>query len=207
MFTQMQEEDLLISCGMTQIRKLSCISYCSIHGILTESSLNLSSRELELELEPTDQLPSQTLLLQRVAWVRESSWPRRATISYLRTVVICDRIWENPARSEFYEIVVGCIFDKFYPRANLPPSLGAIVRFALELERFVCDRTTHAYSASVYRKSIKCDRIWEKGPYRAKRDFLPFFKLPPFRGHRSPRLLTWFLGSLVLLLHRSNVRS
>ena len=61
MFTQMQEEYLLISCGMhmTPIRKLSCISYRSIylpHGISTESSLDLSSRELELE--PTDQLPS-----------------------------------------------------------------------------------------------------------------------------------------------------
>ena len=56
----MQEEDLLIiSCGMTPIRKLSSISYHSIylpHGISTESSLDLSYRELVLE--PTDQLPS-----------------------------------------------------------------------------------------------------------------------------------------------------
>ena len=60
------QEDLLISCGMTPIRKLSSISYRSIylpHGISTESSLDLSSRELE----PTDQLPSQTLLSRRVA--------------------------------------------------------------------------------------------------------------------------------------------
>ena len=64
----LQEEDLLISCGMTPIRKLSSISYRLIylpHGISTESSLDLSSQELELE--PTDQLPSQTLLSQRVA--------------------------------------------------------------------------------------------------------------------------------------------
>ena len=86
----MQEEDLLISCGMTPIRKLICISYRLIylpHGISTESSLDLSSRELELE--PNDQLPSQTLLWRRLALVRESIvWARRATISYLRTIVI-----------------------------------------------------------------------------------------------------------------------
>ena len=52
-----------------------------------------------------------------------------------------------------------------------------------------------------------CGRIWEKGPYRAKREFLPFFKLSPFKGLKSPRLPTWFVGSLGLLLHRSNVRS
>ena len=52
-----------------------------------------------------------------------------------------------------------------------------------------------------------CDRIWEKGPYRTKHDFLPLFKLPPFQGLKSPRLPTWFVGSLGLLLHRSNVRS
>ena len=52
-----------------------------------------------------------------------------------------------------------------------------------------------------------CDRIWEKGPLRAKRDFLPFFKLSPFQGLKSPRLLTWFIGSIGLLLHRSNVKS
>ena len=37
--------------------------------------------------------------------------------------------------------------------------------------------------------------------------FLPFFKLSPFQGLKSPRLLTWFIGSIGLLLHRSNVRS
>ena len=52
-----------------------------------------------------------------------------------------------------------------------------------------------------------CDRIWEKGPFRAKRVFLPFFKLSPFQGLESPRLLAWFISSLDLLLHRSNVRS
>ena len=51
-----------------------------------------------------------------------------------------------------------------------------------------------------------CDRIWEKGPLRAKRVFLPFFKLSPFQGLKSSRLLTRFVGSLGLLLHRS-VRS
>ena len=42
---------------------------------------------------------------------------------------------------------------------------------------------------------------------RAKRDFLPFFKLSPFQSLKSPRLLAWFVSSLGLLLHRSNVRS
>ena len=59
----MQEEDLLI--GMTPIRKLSCISYRSIYPISATWLSLVSSRELELELEPTDQLPSQTLLLSR----------------------------------------------------------------------------------------------------------------------------------------------
>ena len=59
----------------------------------------------------------------------------------------------------------------------------------------------------LYKYNNICDRIWEKGPYRAKRDFLPFFKLSPFQGLKSPRLLAWFVSSLGLLLHRSNVRS
>ena len=77
---------------------------------------------------------------------------------------ICDCIWENPACSELYEILVSCIFEKLYPRANLPPSLRLIVHFTLELEGFVCDPATpttneklrskgvamHAYSVSVY---------------------------------------------------------
>ena len=52
-----------------------------------------------------------------------------------------------------------------------------------------------------------CDRIWEKGPFRAKRDFSAFFKLLPFKGLKSPGLLSWFLSSLDLPLHRPNVRS
>jgi hypothetical protein len=31
-----------------------------------------------------------------------------------------------------------------------------------------------------YLKTTKCGRTREKGPNCAKRDFLPFFKLPPF---------------------------
>ena len=53
---------------------------------------------------------------------------------------------------------------------------------------------------------IICGRIWEKGPYRAKCDFLLFFKPSPFQGDKSPRLPTWFVDSLGLLLHRSNAR-
>ena len=52
-----------------------------------------------------------------------------------------------------------------------------------------------------------CDRIWEKGALRTKHDFLQLFNLPPFQGSGSPRLQTWFVSSLGLLLHRSNVRS
>ena len=42
---------------------------------------------------------------------------------------------------------------------------------------------------------------------RKTRFFLPIFKLSPFQGLKSPRLPTWFVSSLGLLLHRSNVRS
>ena len=42
---------------------------------------------------------------------------------YFNETFLCDRIWENPPCSEFYEILVSCTFDKLYPRANLPPSL------------------------------------------------------------------------------------
>ena len=61
--------------------------------------------------------------------------------------------------------------------------------------------------ASLINLSSICDRIWEKGPYCAKCDFLQLFKLPPFQGLKSPRLPTCFVGSLGLLRHRSNVRS
>ena len=56
------------------------------------------------------------------------------------------------------------VSDKLYPRANSPASLRTIVRFALEIARFVCDHATrieneklrsegvamYAYSVSVY---------------------------------------------------------
>ena len=64
----------------------------------------------------------------------------------------------------FYEILFSCIIENLYHRANLPPSLRPIARFALELERFVHDRDTsieneklrfegvdmYAYGVSVY---------------------------------------------------------
>ena len=34
-----------------------------------------------------------------------------------------------------------------------------------------------------------CDRIWEKGALRAKRDFLSLFNLPPFQASESLALL------------------
>ena len=52
-----------------------------------------------------------------------------------------------------------------------------------------------------------CDLIWEKGALRAKRDFLSLFNLPPFQSSESLGLQTWFVSSLDLLLHRSNVRT
>jgi len=49
--------------------------------------------------------------------------------------------------------------------------------------------------------------VYEKGTILRKMQFLAVFKLSPFQGHKSPRLLAWFLHSLGLLLHNSNVRS
>ena len=46
-----------------------------------------------------------------------------------------------------------------------------------------------------------------KGITSCKTWFLSLFNLPPFQASKSPRLQTWFVGSLGLLLHRSNVRS
>ena len=37
-------------------------------------------------------------------------------------------------------------------------------------------------------------------------NFLAFLKLTSFQGMKSPKLLTWFLSSLGLLVNRSNVR-
>ena len=49
---------------------------------------------------------------------------------------------------------------------------------------------------------------YEKRDHFAQNVFLlPFFKLSPFRGLKSPRLPTWFMSSLSLLLHRFNIRS
>ena len=66
---------------------------------------------------------------------------------------ICDCTWENLLCNELHEILVSCIFDKLHPRANLPPSLTPIARFALELERFVCDHAT----------PTKNEKLWPKG--------------------------------------------
>ena len=77
---------------------------------------------------------------------------------------ICDRIWENPAYSEFYDFLVSYIFDKLYHRANPRSSFRATVRFVVEIQRFVCDRAAppiieklrskcvamHVYGVSAY---------------------------------------------------------
>ena len=63
----MHEEELLISCGMTPIRKLSSIGPSICRMTFHLSLVSISRLEQELELEPTDQLPSQTLFLRRVA--------------------------------------------------------------------------------------------------------------------------------------------
>ena len=52
-----------------------------------------------------------------------------------------------------------------------------------------------------------CDSTREKGPLCAKCDVLPFFKLSPFQDLKSPGFLAWFISSLGLLLHRSDIRS
>ncbi len=41
-------------------------------------------------------------------------------------IILCDRIWENLAYSEFYKILVSYIFDNLYHTANLPPSFRLI---------------------------------------------------------------------------------
>ena len=46
-----------------------------------------------------------------------------------------------------------------------------------------------------------CEWIWEKGPFRAKREFLALFKLSPHKHYRSLRLLAWFIAD-----QQSNVR-
>ena len=61
-------------------------------------------------------------------------------------------------------------------------------------------------SISTITLANKYDRIWEKGPFRAKHDFCHFSN-SPFQGLKCPRLLAWFISSLDLLLHRSNVWS
>ena len=54
---------------------------------------------------------------------------------------VCDRIWENPLYGIFSKNRVCCMIDKLYHGANLRSSLKPIVRFAEELQRFVCDCT------------------------------------------------------------------
>ena len=51
-------------------------------------------------------------------------------------------IWENPAYSEFYDFLVSYICDKLYHRANPRSSFRATVCYVVEIQRFVCDRTT-----------------------------------------------------------------
>ena len=48
---------------------------------------------------------------------------------------------------------------------------------------------------------------YEEKDHSRKMQFLLFFNLSPFQGHKSPRLPTWSVDSLGLLLHISNVRS
>ena len=63
-----------------------------------------------------------------------------------------------------YRILLKCVFDKLYLRANPPANLRPIALFDLKIVRFVCDRATtiqneklrckgvatHAYGVSVY---------------------------------------------------------
>ena len=52
---------------------------------------------------------------------------------------------------------------------------------------------------------VNFDHMW--AALGAKRDFLSLFNLPPLEGSESLGLQTWFVSSLDLLLHRSNVRT
>ena len=56
------------------------------------------------------------------------------------------------------------------------------------------------YTSVIYAASMRSSKLdvadREKGPLRAKRDILAFFKLSPFQGLKSPGLLIWFLSSL-----------
>ena len=70
----------------------------------------------------------------------------------------------KPGIWDFFVKIEFDVSDKLYPRANSPASLRPIARFALEIARFVCYRTTrieneklrsegvamYAYSVSVY---------------------------------------------------------
>ena len=84
--------------------------------------------------------------------------------NYQQKLKICDRLWENPAYGIFYENRIWCMFDKLYHRANLCSGFRPIACFAVELQHFLCDRTTpptieklrsksvamHAYGVSIY---------------------------------------------------------
>ena len=91
--------------------------------------------------------------------IRYSTLARTIRVCLSACICICDRIWENPPCSKFYEILVSCIFDKLYPRVNLPPSLRPIAHFALELERFVCDRATPTINEKLRSKGVRVQRF------------------------------------------------
>ena len=71
---------------------------------------------------------------------------------------ICDRIWENPACSEFYEILVSCIIDKLYPTSKSEADrFGARALFSQSrhtrnktrnygLKALLCTRITFPYT-------------------------------------------------------------
>ena len=61
-----------------------------------------------------------------------------------------DRIRESPPYCLVYEILVSYI----YPRANLLLGLRPIAHFALELEHFIHDHTTHIKNGTLWSKGI-----------------------------------------------------
>ena len=46
------------------------------------------------------------------------------------------------------------VSDKLYPRANPPANLRPIVRFALEIASFVCDRATRIENEKLRPKGV-----------------------------------------------------
>ena len=59
---------------------------------------------------------------------------------------------------------------------------------------------------SARHRSLLCDQIWQKGALHAKHEILALFKASPFQDSKSLGILSFFVSSSGLVLHKSNVR-